>query len=152
MSIKTQLSASLKDAMRNREQLRLATLRLMLAAIKDREIALKGEDGKTELSETDAIALFARMIKQREESVATYEQAGRMELAEQERDEIAVIREFLPKPLSQAEVEAAVKDAIAETGAETIRDMGRVMGALKTRHAGRMDFAAVGGMVRAALA
>lgn len=149
--MRTRIMADLKEAMRNKDATRIGTLRLMLAALKDREIALRGDDGGEQLPEAEVMALLSKMIKQRDESIATYEQAGRMELAERERAEAAVIREFLPKPLSAEGVAKAIDAAIAETGAESIRDMGRVMAALKSRHAGRMDFAKAGAQVKAAL-
>jgi len=152
MTTRDRLSASLKDALRNRNALRVATLRLMLAALKDREIAARGEDGRDDLDDAEITALFSRMVKQREDAIQSYEQAGRMELAEQEREEIKVIREFLPTPLDASQTEAAIAEAIEETGANSIRDMGRVMAALKARYAGRLDFAAAGAAVKKALA
>ncbi|HSF94235.1 MAG TPA: GatB/YqeY domain-containing protein [Thermohalobaculum sp.] len=149
--MRDRINSALKDAMLAKDKLRTSTLRLMLAAIKDRDIALRGEEGGGGLDEAGIMALLAKMVKQREESAATYETAGRMELAEGERAEIAVIKDFLPRPMSEAEVTAAVKAAIAETGAESIRDMGKVMAALKAQYTGRMDFGAVGGRVKATL-
>ncbi|MEL6218712.1 MAG: GatB/YqeY domain-containing protein [Pseudomonadota bacterium] len=149
--MRTRISNALKDAMRGGEAVRVSTLRLMLAALKDREIALRGDDGQEGLSDADALALLARMVKQREESIATYEQAARMELADRERREVEIIQEFLPKPLSADEVEAAVSAAIAAAGAQSIRDMGKVMAALKRDFTGRMDFAAASSRVKAAL-
>lgn len=149
--MRDRLSESIKDAMRAKDSVRLSTLRLMAAALKDQDIAKRSEEGADALNEGEVFALFAKMVKQREESAKTYEEAGRMELAEQERAEQTVIREFLPKPLNDEEVEAAVAQAIKDTGASTIRDMGKVMGALKAAYSGRMDFGAVGGRVKAAL-
>ncbi|MEM8791621.1 MAG: GatB/YqeY domain-containing protein [Pseudomonadota bacterium] len=149
--MRDKITKAMKDAMRDKDQVRLCTLRLMLAALKDREIANRGEEGPPEITEPDALALFDKMVRQREESSATYEEAGRMELAERERAEIAVIKQFLPKPLSGPEVEAAIEAAITDTGASSIRDMGKVMGHLKSHHAGRMDFGAAGARVKAAL-
>ncbi|MEO0620994.1 MAG: GatB/YqeY domain-containing protein [Pseudomonadota bacterium] len=149
--MRTRISNALKDAMRGGEAVRVSTLRLMLAALKDREIALRGDDGQEGLSDADALVLLARMVKQREESIATYEQAARMELADRERREVEIIQEFLPKPLSADEVEAAVSEAIAAAGAQSIRDMGKVMAALKRDFTGRMDFAAASSRVKAAL-
>lgn len=137
--------------MRAKDRLRLSTVRLMSAALKDQDIARRGEDGAGALTPVEISALFAKMVRQREESAAVYEEAGRLELAEQERAEQQVIREFLPKPLTETEVEAAVARAIRDTGAASIRDMGKVMGALKAAYAGRMDFSIAGGRVRAAL-
>jgi len=149
--MRDRINTALKDAMLAKDKLRTSTLRLMLAAIRDRDIALRGEEGGGGLDEAGVMALLAKMVKQREDSAATYETAGRMELAETERAEIAVIKEFLPKPMSDDEITEAIRKAVAETGASSIRDMGKVMGALKAQHSGRMDFAAVGPRVKAAL-
>ena len=149
--MRDRITTALKEAMLAKDKLRTCTVRLMLAAIKDRDIALRSEDGADGLDDAGIMALLAKMVKQRQESAATYETAGRMELAETERAEIGVIKDFLPKPLSADEVEAAIMKAMAETGASSIRDMGKVMGALKAKYAGRMDFGAVGGRVKATL-
>lgn len=149
--MRTRIQAALKEALRGKDSLRISTLRLMLAALKDREIALRAEEGPDTLDDAQVMALLARMVKQREESAATYEQAARMELAEAERREAQIISEFLPKPLSEAEVDGAIREAIATTEAGSIRDMGKVMARLKARYAGRMDFAAAGAKVKAAL-
>ena len=149
--MRDRITTALKEAMLAKDKLRTCTVRLMLAAIKDRDIALRSEDGADGLDDAGIMALLAKMVKQREESAATYETAGRMELAETERAEIGVIKDFLPKPLSADEVEAAIRKALAETRASSIRDMGKVMGVLKAQYAGRMDFGAAGGRVKAAL-
>ncbi len=149
--MRDRITAALKEAMLAKDKLRTCTVRLMLAAIKDRDIALRSEDGADGLDDAGIRALLAKMVKQREESAATYETAGRMELAETERAEIGVIKDFLPRPLSADEVEAAIRKAMAETRASSIRDMGKVMGVLKSQYAGRMDFGAAGGRVKAAL-
>lgn len=149
--MRDRLAGAVKDAMRSKDQIRLSTLRLMTAALKDQDIAKRSEDGADTLSEAEIMALFSKMVKQRAESAKAYDEAGRMELAERERTEQDIIREFLPKPLSDAEVEAAVADAIRETGASSIRDMGKVMGVLKGTYSGRMDFGTVGPRVKAAL-
>lgn len=141
----------LKAAMKAKEPLRLSTLRLINAAIKDREIAARadaGEGSATAVADADVMQILSKMVKQRQESARVYEEGGRLELAEKERDEIAVIEEFLPKPLSDDEVEAAIVAAISEVGADSLRDMGKVMGILKSAHTGRMDFGAVGGLVK----
>ncbi|MFN3823115.1 MAG: GatB/YqeY domain-containing protein [Pseudorhodobacter sp.] len=150
MTLRDRLQTALKDAMRAREPDRLSTLRLINAAIKDREIALRGE-GAEDVSEAEITAILSRMVKQRQESARAYEEGGRLELAEKELDEIKVIEEFLPRQLAAEEVEAAIVAAMSETGAAGIRDMGKVMAALKSRHTGQMDFAAVGPMVKARL-
>jgi len=149
--MRDRINAALKEAMLAKDKLRVCTVRLMMAAIKDRDIALRSEDGASGLDNPGVMALLGKMVKQREESAATYETAGRMELAETERAEITVIKSFLPKPLSADEVDAAIKTAMTETGASSIRDMGKVMGVLKSKYAGQMDFGAVGGRVKATL-
>ena len=150
--MRAKLSEALKDAMRSKDDIRVCTIRLMLAALKDREVALRTADDAGSLDETEVQALLAKMVKQRDESIRTYEEAGRMELAERERNEIKVIREFLPKPLSGKEIEAAISAAIAETGASSIRDMGKIMGVLKSKYPGQMDFGKAGCQVKALLA
>jgi hypothetical protein len=151
MNLRERLAMALKDAMRAREADRLSTLRLMNAAIKDREIAMRGEGAEAEVGDAELLAIMGKMVKQRQESVRAYEEGGRLELAEKELAEIRVIEEFLPRQLDAAEVEAAVVAAIAEVGAQGIRDTGRVMAALKARYTGQMDFGAVGPMVKARL-
>lgn len=148
MSMRARINAALKDAMRAKDAKRLGTLRLVNAAIKDREIALRGGDGAGEVGDAEVLEILAKMVKQRRESVRAYEEAGRLELAAGEEAEIEVIEEFLPRQLDEAETGRAIDEAVAETGAASIRDMGRVMGALKARYAGRMDFAAAGPRVK----
>ncbi|MEO1493272.1 MAG: GatB/YqeY domain-containing protein [Pseudomonadota bacterium] len=149
--MRDRLSNAIKDALRSKNSVRLSTLRLMSAAVKDQDIARRASEDAGELSEVELMALFAKMVKQREESAQTYEEAGRMELAERERAEQAVIREFLPKPMNDDQIAEAIDKAITDTGAASIRDMGKVMGALKSTYAGRMDFGAVGAQVKNAL-
>lgn len=151
MDLRERIQAATKEAMKARDQLRLSTLRLIGAAIKDREIAQRGDDGQGALTQDDLVALLSRMVKQRQESARAYEEGGRLELAEREQAEIAVIQEFLPRQLSPAEVEAAIGKVIADLGATGVRDMGRVMGELRARHAGQMDFGAAGALVKARL-
>ncbi len=148
MSLRERLTAALKEAMKARAADRTSTLRLINAAIKDRDIAARGESGSDGVSEAEILAILGKMVKQRQESARIYEEGGRVELAEKELAEVRVIEEFLPRQLSQAEVAAAIDAAIAETGATGIRDMGRVMAALKAAHTGQMDFAAAGPMVK----
>lgn len=148
MELRERVAVALKQAMRDKDSARLATLRLINAAIKDQDIARRTADGATELGDADIRAILARMIKQRQESVRAYEEGGRLDLAERETREIAVIAEFLPRQLDESEIARAVDKAISETGASSIRDMGRIMGLLKERHAGQMDFGAVGPMVK----
>ncbi len=149
--MRERITSAMKAAMKEKDATRLSTLRLISAAIKDRDIALRSEGREDGVSDAEIMAILSKMIRQRQESAATYEQAGRLELAEKERAEIGVIEEFLPRQLSEGEIEQAVARAIAETGAASIRDMGRVMGALKAKYAGRMDFARAGAAVKKAL-
>ena len=156
MQMKHRIAEALKAAMKDRAADRLSTLRLINAAIKDREIALRGEvgeqgEGPPELSDADVLSILGKMVKQRQESARAYEEGGRVELAEKEREEIAVIEEYLPRQLDAAEIDAAIDAAIAESGASSIRDMGKVMALLKSRHAGQMDFGAAGARLKARL-
>ena len=151
MSLRARISADLKEAMKAREALRLSTLRLINAAIKDRDIALRGEGEDRELTDDEIMALLTRMVKQRRDSAQAYEEGGRLELVERELAEVAFIEAYLPRQMTEAEVLAAIEAEIAALGAGSIRDMGRVMNALKARHTGQMDFAAVGPMVKARL-
>ena len=153
MSLRDRLQSSLKEAMKAREVERLSTLRLINAAIKDREIAMRGESEgpPAEVSDGDILAILGKMVKQRQESARAYEEGARLELAEKELNEIKVIEEFLPRQLSADEVEAAIAAAVAETGANSIRDMGRIMAVLKGRYTGQMDFGAVGPVIKARL-
>ncbi|RID93691.1 GatB/YqeY domain-containing protein [Gemmobacter lutimaris] len=152
MSLRDRLQAALKDAMKAKEADRLSTLRLINAAIKDREIAVRGESDGAVVDDGAILAILGRMVKQRQESARAYEEGGRLELAEKELAEITVISEFLPKQLTEAEVAAAIGAAIAEAGATSIRDMGKVMAVLKGKYTGQMDFGAVGPMVKDKLA
>jgi len=145
------INTAMKDAMRAKDSTRLGTLRLVNAAIKERDIAARSEGNLDGVDDGEILGILAKMIKQRQESAKVYDEAGRLELAEGERAEIAVIEEFLPKQLSDAEVTDAVKAAIKETGAESIRDMGKVMGVLKGKYAGQMDFGKAGAAVKAQL-
>ncbi len=149
MSLRERLQAALKDAMKAREADRLSTLRLINAALKDREIALRTERvDATELAEADILAILGKLVKQRQESARAYEEGGRIDLADKELAEVKVIEEFLPRQMDTAETAAAIAAAIAEVGATGIRDMGKVMALLKARHTGQMDFGAVGPMVK----
>ena len=144
------INAALKDATKAQDKRRVSTLRMVSAAIKDRDIAARGS-GKGAASDAELLDLLAKMIKQREESQKIYADAGRAELAAQESEEIAIIREFLPTQLSGAEIDKAVADAIAEAGATSVKDMGKVMAVLKARFAGQMDFGKAGALVKAKL-
>jgi uncharacterized protein YqeY len=144
------ITAALKAATKAQDKRRVSTLRLVVAAIKDRDIAARGL-GKSQATDAELLELFARMIKQREESEKIYRDAGRADLATQEAEEIAIIREFLPAQLSDADTESAIAAAIAEAGATSVKDMGKVMAALKARYAGQMDFAKASAAVKAKL-
>jgi uncharacterized protein YqeY len=139
-----------KAALKAGDKRRTTTLRAINAAIKDRDIAARGE-GKEPSGEAEILTLLQKMVKQREESLAIYSQAGRADLAIVEKEEIDILSEFLPRGLSDAEVEAAIRDAIARTGAAGAKDMGKVIGSLKADFPGRMDFSKVAGKVKAAL-
>ncbi|WP_439124071.1 GatB/YqeY domain-containing protein [Marivita sp.] len=148
MDLRTRLNTSIKQAMRDKDSARLSTLRLINAAIKDRDIALRGEGNEEGVGDEEVLGILGKMVKQRKDTAKTYEEGGRLDLAERELSEIGVIEEFLPRKLSDDEVAGAVDAAVAETGASSIRDMGRVMGALKAKYTGQMDFGAVGAMVK----
>lgn len=148
--LRDEINQSLKDAMKAQDKLRLGTLRLVNAAIKDRDIEARGH-GKDPLSDDDLLGLLTKMIKQREESAKVYEEAGRADLATQEREEIVVIQSFLPEQMSEAEAQAAIAAVIAEINAHGLKDMGRTMAALKERHTGVMDFGKASGTVKALL-
>ena len=149
MVLRDRLMAEIKEAMKAKAAERLGTLRLILNALKERDIALRGEN--KEPSEAEELAVMAKMVKQRQESVKVYQEGNRPDLADKESAEIKVIEEFLPKQLSPAEVEAAVTGAIAEVGAASVKDMGRVMGVLKGKYTGQMDFGAVGALIKSKL-
>lgn len=151
MSLRVKITEGIKTAMREKDALRLSTLRLINAAVKDQDIAARAKGNQDGVDDGEVLAILAKMVKQRQESARIYEEGGRLELAEKELSEITVIEDFLPRQLSEEEVAAAVDAAIAELGADSIRDMGRVMGALKGKHAGQMDFGLVGPMVKARL-
>jgi hypothetical protein len=150
MNMQARISAGLKEAMKAKEVDRLSTLRLINAAIKDREIALRGTTEGDESGITDdmILGILGKMVKQRLESARAFEEGGRLELAAQELAEITVIEEFLPRQLTEVESLTALDTAIAEVGATSIRDMGKVMAALKTRYTGQMDFGKIGPLVK----
>ena len=143
MGLRERFTEEMKAAMRAKEARRLSTIRLMMDAVQKQEIAAKAN-----ISDDEVLTVLARMIKQREESAATYENGGRPELAQAERDEIVIIREFMPKQMSPDESREAVKAAIAASGAASIKDMGKVMAVLKERHTGQMDFGKASGLVK----
>ncbi len=143
---------SLKEAMKARNARATATLRLIQAALKDRDIAARGRGKMDGIDETEILQMLQIMIKQRQESIAHFEQGGRLELAQQEQDEIKIIEGFLPRQLDPAALEKTVKDVIAELGAASIKDMGRTMQALRERYAGQMDFGKASALVKQLLA
>jgi uncharacterized protein YqeY len=149
MDMRTRVTAALKEAMKAKDAERLSTLRLINAAIKDRDIALRGTEEEAKgCGDGEVLSILGRMVKQRHESARAYEEGGRLELAEKELSEIKVIEHFLPKQLSADDSATAVDAAIAEVGAASIRDMGKVMGILKGKYTGRMDFGKVGPLVK----
>ena len=147
--MREKFNEALKAAMKAGDKRRVETIRLINAALKDRDIEARGQ-GKT-LSDDEILALLQKLVKSRQESVEIYDKAGRDDLATQEREEIAVIQSFLPQPLSEAETESAINAAIAETGASSIKDMGKVVGVLRANYAGRMDIAKASAAVKAKL-
>lgn len=151
MTLRLRLSEALKDALRAREAATVSTLRLVLAAVKDRDIAERGRGHAAGLSDEQILSLLQSMIKQRQESIALYRQGGRDDLAAREAAEIAVIEGFLPQQMSETDIAAAIEAAIAEAGAASLKDMGKVMAILKQRFAGRMDFSQASAAVKARL-
>jgi uncharacterized protein len=149
--LRARLTTEMKEAMKAGDKDKLATVRMIQAALKDKDIEARGL-GKEPASDEEILSLLQKMIKQRTESAAVYEQGGRPELAANERAEIAIIETFLPKQMDEAEMQAAIDAAIAETGAAGPKDMGKVIAALKGAYAGRMDFGKASGLVKAALA
>ena len=149
--MRDEISEGLKMALKARDQRRTATLRAISAAIKDRDIANRGES-KAPATDDEIVTIVQKMVKQREESFAIYDKAGRQDLATVEKDEIDILNEFLPRGLSEAEVEAAIRAAIEKTGAAGAKDMGKVIQSLKADYPGRIDFGKAAGKVKAALA
>lgn len=148
MGLRDQLMTAVKEAMKAHDQKRLGTLRLIQANIKDKDIANRTEESREGISDDEILALFGKLIKSREDSIALYEKGGRPELAAAERAEIEIIRAFMPRQLDEAETKAAIAAIIAETGAASLKDMGKVMGALKERYTGTMDFGKAGALIK----
>ncbi|MEM6760983.1 MAG: GatB/YqeY domain-containing protein [Pseudomonadota bacterium] len=146
--LRGRISAALKQAMKDKDASRLSTLRLINAAIKDKDIDARAAGQDDGVSEAEVLGILGKMVKQRRESARTYEEGGRLDLAEREAAEITVIEEYLPRKLDDAAAAQAVEAAITEAGAESVRDMGKVMGLLKSKYTGQMDFGAVGPMVK----
>ncbi len=154
--MRDRLSQATKDAMKAQDKQRLSTLRLISAALKDRDIAARVDEkgvssGRDKITDQEFASLLQKMIKQRRDSITAFEQGGRQELAKQEAAEIAVIEEFLPKQMGEAEAAAVIAAVIKEVGAASQKDMGKVMAALKARYAGQMDFGKASGQVKALL-
>jgi uncharacterized protein YqeY len=148
--LRENFTSELKTAMKAGDKRRVETIRMITAALKDKDI--EARTSAKEVTEDDILALLQKLVKSRQESMEIYDKNGRPELAEKEREEIAIITTFLPQPMSEAEVDAAIKAVIAETGAASIKDMGKVIALLKAAYSGKMDFAKVSGQVKAALA
>ncbi len=145
--LRDEINNALKEAMKARDERRVSTLRLVNSALKNADIEARGQN-KGPLGDDELLALLAKMIKQRQELIDLYEKGGRAELAQQERDEIAIIAAYLPKQMSDAEVRTAITQAIADTNASSMKDMGKVIAALKARYAGQMDFGKVSPLVK----
>ena len=146
--MRKKIDIELKLAIKSKNKERLSTLRLITAAIKDRDIAVRTEENSLGVDDSEIVGILTKMIKQRNDSISYYEEAGRVKLVESEKNEMKIIREFLPKQLSKIEIENAVISMINEESAETIRDMGRVIGKLKKRYVGRIDFSIVAPLVK----
>ncbi|MBV8927470.1 MAG: GatB/YqeY domain-containing protein [Bradyrhizobium sp.] len=149
--LRDDINNAVKQAMKAKDERKLSTLRMVNSTIKNADIEARGQ-GKPPLSDEALLSVLQKMIKQRQEAVELYDKGGRAELAAGEREEIAVISAYLPKQMSEDEVKKAISAVIAETGAAGIKDMGKVIGALKSKYAGQMDFAKASGLVKAALA
>lgn len=149
--LRDSLNDAMKEAMRQKDKRALSTIRLVLAAIKDRDISARPSGNANGITDEDILSLLQSMIKQRRETITLYEQGGRMELAEQEGEEIQVIERFLPTQMTEAEVAKAFEAVVTDLGATSLKDMGRVMAALKDQYAGQMDFTKVAAMAKARL-
>ncbi|HUT48465.1 MAG TPA: GatB/YqeY domain-containing protein [Alphaproteobacteria bacterium] len=149
--LRNELSDALPVAMKAKDGRAVSTVRLILAALKDRDIAARGKGNSDGIEENEILQMLQTMIKQRHESIEMYEKGARMELAQQEREEIDVIKRFLPEQMTEDAATSAIMDLIKELGADGLKDMGRIMAALRERYAGRMDFAKASGLVKAQL-
>ncbi len=145
--MRQKINAALKEAMKEKDKIRLSTLRLIMAAIKDRDIAIRSE-GKEAVADEQILEIMSKMVKQRRESASIYEEAGRLQLAQQEQDEIAIISEFMPEQMSDEDIKAACQTTITNLGSSGLKDMGKTMGALKSEYAGSMDFGKAGKFVK----
>jgi len=152
VSKREEFTTALKEAMQNKDQVSISTIRLIMAAMKDRDIAARSNDNAEGITDAEILSMMQSMIKQRQESSTTYAEAGRDDLAERELDEIAVLQKFLPAQMGDDEVSATIDKIISDTGASSIKDMGKVMGVLKSDYAGQIDMAKAGGLVKSKLA
>lgn len=150
--LRQRLNEAFKEAMRAKDQRAVSTIRLIMAALKDRDIAARDRGITDGVNEAEILGMLQTMVKQRREAIVMYEQGGRLELAQQEAEEIVIIEGFMPKQLDEAEARAAIADLVTEMEASSVKDMGRVMAELRTRYAGRMDFAKASALVREKLA
>ena len=149
--MRSELDENLKEAIKSQEKQRVATLRLINAAIKDRDIAVRSEENTEGVSDDEIILILSNMVKQRKQSIIQYEEGGRIELAEREREEIKIIQEFLPNQLTNEEIEAEISKIIDAEDQLSIKDMGKIMGELKNKFSGRMDFGKASEIVKALL-
>lgn len=146
--MRARINDATKTAMKNKDTLRVSTLRLVTAAVKDRDIAARAEDRCEGIDPSEILSLLSKMVKQRQESAKTYEDNGRPELAEREREEIEIIQEFMPKPLTDEEMQAVIQEYVEESGATCLKNMGQIMGRLKQDYAGRIDMGKAGALVK----
>ena len=149
--MRSELDANLKEAIKSQEKQRVATLRLINAAIKDRDIAVRSEENTEGVSDAEIILILSNMVKQRKQSIIQYEEGGRIELAEREREEIKIIQEFLPNQLTDEEIHIEISKIVNSNDQLTIKDIGKIMGELKKEFSGRMDFGKASGIVKALL-
>ena len=149
--MRERIAQAMKDALKSKDQATLSTIRLIVAALKDRDIAARSDNNHDGISDDEILSMLQTMIKQRNESAKMYEDGGRPELADAEKAEIVLIQQFLPEQLSKDDIEKSITEAIAQTNAASIKDMGKVMANLREQHAGQMDFSAASQMVKAAL-
>ena len=149
--MRERIAQAMKDALKSKDQATLSTVRLIVAALKDRDIAARSDNNHDGISDDEILSMLQTMIKQRNESAKMYKDGGRPELADAEKAEIVLIQQFLPQQLSKDEIKKAITEAIAQTNAASIKDMGKVMAYLKEQHAGQMDFSSASQMVKAAL-
>jgi hypothetical protein len=148
VGLREQFNEQMKEAMKAKDQRRLSTLRMILAAVKDKDIAARTETSRAGISDDDVLGLLGKMIKQREESAEAFDKGGRPEMAANEREEVEIIRSFMPKQMSPEESRTAIQKVIGDTGATSMKDMGKIMAALKELHAGQMDFGRASGTVK----